>query len=213
MRLKLSMIILILSLALLPGQALSMSVFYDFSCDNCAGIGDPDFAFSFEFSQAAVDAGTFTGIAGTDGIEGTADDNILSALISSGVGNGYTNTLADLPENDGPANDRSNISIALSPDRLFIDDIFDPSLGGDLLEFRKVGVGNTVLSEGTARSYTITQIQDLNPRTSDNLINVTGSFQRRAASPNPVPEPSTMFLFGSGIAGLAAWRYRQTKKK
>lgn len=25
----------------------------------------------------------------------------------------------------------------------------------------------------------------------------------------PIPEPSTMLLFGSGLAGLAAWRYRR----
>ena len=28
----------------------------------------------------------------------------------------------------------------------------------------------------------------------------------------PTPEPSTMFLFGSGLAGLAAWRYRKNMK-
>jgi len=27
----------------------------------------------------------------------------------------------------------------------------------------------------------------------------------------PIPEPSTMLLFGSGLAGLAAWRYRRAK--
>ena len=30
--------------------------------------------------------------------------------------------------------------------------------------------------------------------------------------PAPIPEPSTIFLFGSGLAGLAAWRYRKTVK-
>jgi len=31
--------------------------------------------------------------------------------------------------------------------------------------------------------------------------------------PNPIPEPSTILLFGSGLAGLAAWRYRKSKTK
>jgi hypothetical protein len=31
-------------------------------------------------------------------------------------------------------------------------------------------------------------------------------------TPAPIPEPSTIFLFGSGLAGLAAWRYRKTVK-
>ena len=36
-------------------------------------------------------------------------------------------------------------------------------------------------------------------------------FQERQQNPPTIPEPSTMLLFGSGIAGLAAWRYRKSK--
>ena len=198
---------LVFSLSLSTNHALAMSVFYDFACDNCAAIGDPGFSFSFEFSQAAVDEGSFLGIAGSDGVEGTADDNILSALISSGIGNGYTNTLADLIQSGGPSvNDRTDTFIAFSADRQFIDDILDIGSGGDLLEFTNLSVGRTILSEGTNQNYSITLIQDLNPRSSDNFINVTGVFQRRASSPNPnpIPEPSTILILGSGMIGLAA---------
>ena len=31
-------------------------------------------------------------------------------------------------------------------------------------------------------------------------------------STDPIPEPSTMLLFGTGLAGLAAWRYRKSVK-
>jgi len=36
-------------------------------------------------------------------------------------------------------------------------------------------------------------------------------FQERTPNPPTIPEPSTMLLFGSGIAGLGAWRYRKSK--
>ena len=39
-----------------------------------------------------------------------------------------------------------------------------------------------------------------------------GTLRDLNASANPIPEPSTMLLFGSGLAGLAAWRYRKSVK-
>lgn len=80
-------------------------VFFDWVCDTCGA--DPDFSFSIEFSQAAVDAGRFVGV----------DGNVLSLSISSGVGDGYTNTLDDLMD-DGVVNDRSNFGVIFSPDGL-----------------------------------------------------------------------------------------------
>ena len=37
--------------------------------------------------------------------------------------------------------------------------------------------------------------------------------QYEATDTAPIPEPGTIFLFGSGLAGLAAWRYRKHKMK
>lgn len=37
--------------------------------------------------------------------------------------------------------------------------------------------------------------------------------QYEATGTAPIPEPGTIFLFGSGLAGLAAWRYRKHNVK
>ena len=44
----------------------------------------------------------------------------------------------------------------------------------------------------------------------DNIGGPTGLFlEITEATAAPIPEPSTILLFGSGLAGLAAWRYRK----
>jgi len=40
----------------------------------------------------------------------------------------------------------------------------------------------------------------------------SGVFLTQSPTADPIPEPSTILLFGTGIAGLGAWRYRKRKK-
>ena len=50
----------------------------------------------------------------------------------------------------------------------------------------------------------------------DFLMNTDSTFVTAnwlLAEKNPVPAPSAMLLFGSGLAGLFGWRYRHTTKK
>ena len=41
--------------------------------------------------------------------------------------------------------------------------------------------------------------------------NTWARFARSPTGPDPIPEPSTMLLFGSGLAGLVAWQYRYSR--
>ncbi|MDT7043910.1 PEP-CTERM sorting domain-containing protein [Candidatus Nitronereus thalassa] len=43
------------------------------------------------------------------------------------------------------------------------------------------------------------------------VSNSIGMDFRANISPKPVPEPSTMILFGSGLVGLVGWRYRKAQ--
>lgn len=49
-------------------------------------------------------------------------------------------------------------------------------------------------------------------RDGDNEIDAVGGLNAKGEGVNPIPEPSTMLLFSSGLAGLAAWRYRKSVK-
>ena len=168
------------------------SVVFDWICDDPTCSGDTGFSFSIEFTDTAVATGMFTGITG----------NVVSATISSSVGNGYTNTLADLMEGDNPNDqDQSNFSVIFSADKLFVDALYDAA--GSLLTFSDTE-GSTVIREGNSKNYLIDRRIDSSPSHTEDSRDIAGVLQRRA-----VPEPTTLALMGLGLAGIG---YRRKRK-
>ena len=53
-------------------------------------------------------------------------------------------------------------------------------------------------------------VDDFNVASLQDLAQVRVQYE---ANTSAVPEPGTIFLFGSGLAGLAAWRYRKHNVK
>ena len=43
------------------------------------------------------------------------------------------------------------------------------------------------------------------------VTSLSGHVYPTGSAPNPIPEPSTMILFGSGLAGLIGWRWKSRK--
>lgn len=70
------------------------------------------------------------------------------------------------------------------------------------LSFNTVGVGTSALTFSQSIVGDAFGV-DLNPTSG------TGSVTVENTGPNPIPEPSTMLLLGTGLAGLAAWRLRR----
>ena len=99
-------------------------------------------------------------------------------------------------------------------------DEFTASFGGILL----LDLKNQLDSPYTHYSFTVTGYQPTSAVLTFGYFNVPGGWFLDEVSVRddvvcdgncdvaPVPEPSTWLLFGSGLAGLVAWRYRTGKR-
>jgi hypothetical protein len=177
-----------------PIDGARAGVSYDWVCTNVGCDGDPGFSFSIEFSNAAVAAGSFTGMAG----------NILSVSITSSFGDGYSNTLADLAELGGFDNDQTDISIAFSGDRQFVDDFLD--FGTGVLIWFNGTEGDTLIGEGTGQTYFIDFRRDHQPVALATDDDIQGVLVRRAA-----PEPATLAIVALGLAGMGVMARRRRR--
>jgi len=71
------------------------------------------------------------------------------------------------------------------------------------LSFDTIGVGTSSLG------FILDAFNDVKGRNAAVLSLTVGPGSVTVNGPNPIPEPGTMLLLGTGLAGLAAWRLRR----
>ena len=75
------------------------------------------------------------------------------------------------------------------------------------LTFNTLGVGTSTLNAGIT-PLDLTEGFPLDPTGFDTVSFTAGSIDVTINTQNPIPEPSTILLLGSGLIGLGIWRMR-----
>lgn len=145
----------------------------------------------------------------------------LGALTDLQIGIGQTTFTANFPGSMASFNQIQVVNDLSFPGTTPID-IFNIAFGGSFSGSPIAGLVpdsfrlDFLDRSGTALNSTMLPTVQLDPsdfsQASMTFTMDPSGFFTGAFGPAPIPEPSTMVLFGSGFAGLLGWRWKYSKK-
>jgi len=149
-------------------------------------------------------------------VSGSANVKVLE-FNGLGIMGGSTDNRVDTNEFIEFAFTQAGSATAISYNVTTIGDT-DSNVGGERT-LEAFGIGGTSLGTASQSSFD-TAVSSLFGNQAIERFRLTSpgvdSFNVRSLTftpaAAPIPEPSTMLLFGSGLTGFAAWRYRKTVK-